>query len=72
MEVRLVPAATATAAAGYAGGVEDRVLWKAAGYPVSAVLKFGMTKGLPGLLGNSPNASDERENKTEKYINKLH
>lgn len=67
MELGLGPAPTAVA--GYEESVEVCALKLAAGYPDSAVLKFGMTKGLAGSLENSPNASEERA-KTKRELHK--
>lgn len=60
LELRLGPAPRAVA--GYDGSVEVGVPKQAAGYPASAMLKFGMMKELAGWLENSPNASEEQRN----------
>lgn len=66
MELRPGPAPTP--GAGYGESVEVCELKQAAGYPASAVLKFGMMKGLAGSLESSPKASEERA-KTEEFMN---
>lgn len=68
LELRLGPAPTA--GAGYEGSVEVCVLWQAAGYPASVVLKFDKLKVFAGSLENATNVSEERANTTAKYMTK--
>ncbi len=67
IEPELRPGPAPTPAAGYKESVEVCALKQAAGQPPSAVLKFGMTKGMAGSPESSPKASEERA-KTNRGI----